>query len=94
MSKSLSFILFDGKERNQLLPFTYTRPVAEIRIGIDTLKQKWEDFLGQQCSFLTQDYLDSKYPSKFGEINIFINPTYIPSVAIAKVILSLKKNQV
>ena len=94
MSKSLNFILFDGKERNQLLPFTYTRPVAEIRIGIDTLKQKWEYFLGQQCSFLTQDYLDSKFPSKFGEINIFINPTYIPSVAVAKVILSLKKNQV
>ncbi|MDB4752124.1 putative sugar nucleotidyl transferase, partial [Flavobacteriaceae bacterium] len=94
MSKSLNFILFDGKERNQLLPFTYTRPVAEIRIGIDTLKQKWEYFLGQQCSFLTQDYLDSKFPSKFGEINIFINPTYIPSMAVAKVILSLKKNQV
>ena len=42
----MNYILFDGPFRNALLPFTYTRPVADIRIGILTIREKWEIFLG------------------------------------------------
>ena len=30
----MNYILFDGPARNALLPFTFTRPVADILIGI------------------------------------------------------------
>ncbi len=34
---------FDGTVRNALLPFTFTRPVADIRVGILTIREKWEN---------------------------------------------------
>ena len=42
----MNYILFDGEARKSLLPFTYTRPVADIRIGILTIREKWEKRLG------------------------------------------------
>ena len=94
MSKQFNAILFDGSERSQLLPFTYIRPVAELRIGIDTLREKWEAFLGQECSFATQNYLSSKYPLNNADLNYFINPTYIPTRSLAIQVKNLKENQV
>lgn len=94
MSKHFNTILFDGPERSQLLPFTYIRPVAELRIGIDTLREKWEAFLGQECSFATQNYLSSKYPLHNADLNYFINPTYIPTRSLAIQVKNLKENQV
>ena len=94
MSKQFNTILFDGPERSQLLPFTYIRPVAELRIGIDTLREKWEAFLGQECSFATQNYLSSKYPLNNADLNYFINPTYIPTRSLAIQVKNLKENQV
>ncbi|HER40991.1 MAG TPA: glucose-1-phosphate thymidylyltransferase, partial [Salinimicrobium catena] len=41
----MNYILFDGPARDQFLPFTFTRPVAEMRIGILTIREKWEKFL-------------------------------------------------
>jgi len=42
----MNYILFDGTVRTSLLPLTYTRPVADLRIGILTIRQKWEELLG------------------------------------------------
>ncbi|HEX5743209.1 MAG TPA: putative sugar nucleotidyl transferase, partial [Flavobacteriaceae bacterium] len=42
----MNYILFDGPYRNSLLPFTFTRPVADIRVGILTIREKWENYLG------------------------------------------------
>jgi hypothetical protein len=58
----MNYILFDGPARNQLLPFTYTRPVAEIRVGIMTIREKWEHYLGTTTTTITEDYLSDKYP--------------------------------
>lgn len=94
MSKQFNAILFDGPESSQLLPFTYIRPVAELRIGIDTLKDKWEAFLENECSFATQNYLSSKYPLHNADLNYFINPTYIPTSFLTFQVKNLKENQV
>ena len=53
----MNYILFDGSVRNQLLPFTYTRPVADLRVGILTIREKWERMLGYTTSSVTEDYL-------------------------------------
>ena len=56
----MNYILFDGSVRNQLLPFTFTRPVADIRVGILTIREKWEHYLGSTTTTVTEDYLTDK----------------------------------
>ena len=76
--------LFDDASWNELLPLTYTRPVAELRLGIRTIREKWEDYLGQSTAYLTQDYLQAKYPANWGEVNLLINGALLPSPEIAR----------
>ncbi len=74
----MNYILFDGSQRENLLPLTFTRPVAEIRIGITTIREKWETLLNETTSVLTEDYLSKKYPLKKGDENILINAAVLP----------------
>jgi UDP-N-acetylglucosamine diphosphorylase/glucosamine-1-phosphate N-acetyltransferase len=92
----MNYILFDDESRNNLLPFTFTRPVAEIRFGILKITEKWELFLRKKVSFFTQDYLQKKYPIRFanGENNFWINGKICPDNNLLKEIKSLKVNQV
>ena len=89
----MNYILFDGPSRNKLLPFTYTRPVADIRIGILTIREKWEKYLGYTTSTVTEDYLTEKYPMVEAEENIMINASYLPNREIIELIKSLTENQ-
>ncbi|HIP27160.1 MAG TPA: glucose-1-phosphate thymidylyltransferase, partial [Flavobacteriaceae bacterium] len=75
----MNYILYDGEYRNQLLPFTYTRPVADIRVGILTIREKWEEFLGLTTTTLTEEYLEEKYPMVEMENNIMINASFLPT---------------
>lgn len=90
----MNYILFDGNFRNQLLPFTYTRPVADIRVGILTIREKWEHFLETTTSTITEDYLSQRWPLVELEENIFINAAFLPSTALVAQIKVLKKNEV
>ena len=89
----MNYILFDGPNRAALLPFTYTRPVADIRIGILTIREKWELYLGVTTTTVTEDYLSDKYPMVEMEQNIMINASYIPNEALVNQIKNLKENQ-
>lgn len=89
----MNYILYDGANRDALLPFTYTRPVADIRIGILTIREKWEKYLGYTTTSLTEEYLEDKYPLVEMEQNIFINAGYLPSVSFFKAVKSLQPNQ-
>ncbi len=89
----MSILLFDGPERNHLLPFTYLRPVAQLRIGIDCLQDKWEAALHSDCSVYTQGYLQAKYPPVFSEINTFVNASFVPNSALVGAIQALETGQ-
>ncbi|HET8804558.1 MAG TPA: GlmU family protein [Aequorivita sp.] len=89
----MNYILFDGNVRNQLLPFTFTRPVAEIRVGILTIREKWEHFLGSTTTTVTEDYLSEKYPFVELEKNILINASFLPSENLVNIIKGLEQNQ-
>ena len=89
----MSILLFDGPERNHLLPFTYLRPVAQLRIGIDCLQDKWEAALVSECSVYTQGYLQAKYPPVFSEINTFVNASFVPNSALVGAIQALETGQ-
>lgn len=76
----MNIILFDGKEYFDLLPLTFTRPVAELRMGILTFAERWKlIFQTEKISYLTQGYLSEKYTLQIEEENIFINPAYFPN---------------
>ncbi len=90
----MNYILFDESvTRQNLLPFTFTRPLSEIRIGIMTIKEKWEKISGQDFSVSTEDYLAKKFPFNFSkkEDNIWINGSVIPTIELLKAIKALKK---
>ena len=89
----MNYILFDGPSRNALLPFTFTRPVADIRIGILTIREKWEKYLGSTTTTLTEEYLSDKFPMvELGE-NIMINASYLPNPILVELISNLERNQ-
>lgn len=89
----MNYILFDGPSRNQLLPFTYTRPVADIRVGILTIREKWEHYLEVTTTTITEEYLSDKYPMVELETNVMINASYCPNAELVALIIGLKENQ-
>lgn len=89
----MNYILFDGPARKKLLPFTYTRPVADLRIGILTIREKWEKHLGSTTSTITEEYLSDKFPMVEFEENVMINASYIPTEILVEQVLDLQVNQ-
>ena len=89
----MNYILFDGATRNQLLPFTYTRPVADIRIGILTIREKWEKYLKSTTSTITEDYLSAKWPMVELEENIMINGSFLPTGEVVRQIQNLQPGE-
>lgn len=89
----MNYILFDGPARNALLPFTFTRPVADILIGILTIRQKWELYLGSTTTTLTEEYLSDKFPMVEMEENVMINSSFLPNAILVEMIANLESNQ-
>ncbi|ALM48401.1 glucose-1-phosphate thymidylyltransferase [Flavobacterium psychrophilum] len=89
----MNYILFDGTVRNALLPFTYTRPVADIRVGILTIREKWEKYLGYTTTTLTEEYLMEKFPMVEMEENVMINASFLPNEVLAEMVIALEENQ-
>lgn len=89
----MNYILFDGPFRNNLLPFTFTRPVADIRIGILTIREKWEIYLGYTTTTITEEYLSIKYPMVEMDENVMINASYLPNAELVEMIKNLEENQ-
>jgi len=69
------------------------RPVAEIRIGILTIREKWEHYLKAKTSTLTESYLSTKFPIVKEKTNILINGSILPTPQLVKEINNLKPNQ-
>ncbi|MFG6685522.1 GlmU family protein [Mariniflexile sp. HNIBRBA6329] len=89
----MNYILFDGPSRNNLLPFTFTRPVADIRIGILTIREKWETFLDTTTTTITEEYLSDKYPMVEMDENVMINASYLPNLELVEMVKDLQENQ-
>ena len=89
----MNYILFDSDVRDTLLPFTYTKPVADIRIGILTIREKWEKRLGLTTTTITADYLEEKYPMVEMEENILINASFCPIESLVEKVKNLSKNE-
>src|SRR5688500_10229122 len=79
----MNLILFDEPAiRQNLLPFTFTRPVADIRVGILTIAEKWAHFNQKPVSFLTQQYLQPKFRDQTTAENIYLNGAVMPDASL------------
>ena len=73
-----NYILFEDESRISLRPLTFFKPVSALRIGILTIAEKWERRLKSPVSYLTEMYLQEKYPLKVGAHNFLINGSVLP----------------
>jgi len=89
----MNYILFDDTSRVDLLPFTFTRPVADIRVGILTIREKWEYVLKKTTSSKTELYLSKKFPLITTSENVWINGAVCPNQQLVEEVKKLKTNQ-
>ncbi len=89
-----NIILFDSAESNHLLPLTFTRPVCELRIGILTIRQKWEYLLKVSTATLTKDFLQAKFPLHIKEDNILINGHILPNEDLVSAVQLLQPGEI
>ncbi len=88
-----NIILFDDESREQMLPLSYTRPVAEIRTGIYTIRERWEKLLKGKASYITSEYLSQRFPIHIEDDNIVINGAIMPNDRLVRLIELLEPNE-
>ncbi len=84
----MNVILFD-KDRANYYPLSLTRPIAHFRIGIFTIKEKWEKYY-PSVSVKTDDYLLNKFPLDIEEDNLWIDARILPSLSLVIELNSLR----
>src|SRR5690349_771630 len=90
----MNLILFDDSVRDRLLPFTFTRPCADIRTGILSIREKWQHRLRiTSSSDITRDYLQPKFPLRASDLNILVNGCVCPDEVMAAETMALEKGQ-
>ncbi|MES2478903.1 MAG: GlmU family protein [Bacteroidota bacterium] len=89
----MSYILFDTEVRNQLLPFTHTRPVADIRCGIMTMRERWELLLNEKTTTITAAHLQEVYPCSTEGNCILINGCIFATQQLVAAVRQLKSGE-
>lgn len=89
----MNIVLFDGIAHQQLLPLTYTKPVAELRVGIFTIQEKWSYYLKEEVGVRTKDYLSAKFNGFEEEAKIGIFAGLLPDADVIDTIKNLAPNQ-
>lgn len=85
----MAIILFDTSERNFLFPFTYTRPVADIRTGLLTAAERWERLTGEKVFSHTAAYLQNGRELPSGDDHIYINAAVVVDRDLVSFIMNL-----
>ncbi len=86
-------LIFVDPQPVLLYPFTLTRPGSEIRVGILTIREKWLHYLKCNCCWLTENYLQVKYPFTPTGQDVYINGLLIPDDLLIRAIEQLNEGQ-
>lgn len=91
-----NIILRDNENvRENLLPLTFTRPVAELRVGILTIREKWERRIEGSYGYETAAYLSTKYPAPApdSDSTLIIASELLPSPSLVEAVMQLKPGE-
>ena len=90
----MNYILFDSEARTRLLPFTHTRPIADIRCGILTMRERWEHFTKEHTATLTENYLQNVYTAPtHTDDGLYINGSIFATQELWDILLHLQDNE-
>ena len=78
----MNYVLFDGQHHQSLKPLTLTRPVAELRVGIYTIREKWTKYLDTDIKVRCKDYLAEKFNSFDDVADVGICGALLPDIEI------------
>ncbi len=93
---TMNLVFTDDQNRDQLLPFVFTRPAADLRVGILTIRKKWELVLKYPdgvSGSLTKFYLSGRYPLTAGDDCLVINGSLLPDASLLRLVQGLKNGQ-
>ena len=84
----------DAQFWEDFLPLTFTRPVAEMRCGMLTFSERWQKLLNtEEISYLTEDYLQEKFPKPANKESLLLVPNFLPSENVLQQIKELQKGE-
>lgn len=92
----MKIYLFDTIETHgNLLPLSFTRPVADFRCGILTIREKWEKYFPGDYAYYPVDYLREKYGgiSDSDEDALFISGNLLPRPDIIELVGKLNTRE-
>lgn len=89
-----TIVLFDGQCHKSLLPLTYTRPVAHLRVGIFTISEKWVHFFDQDVHIRCKDFLIEKFDSFESSADLGILAGLLPNEDLVDEISNLSPNSI
>lgn len=91
MMQHRPLVLSDGAFFQSFLPLTFTRPVAALRCGILTFAERWQKLLNaQDVYYLTEEYLQQKYPAPAEGPCLMITPNFLPTEGVLAQIKNLQ----
>ena len=82
--------LFDGKDREHLLPFVYLRPVADVFMGALTFRDRWKNLLADSVSVET---VDSLHESEESTPDRCVLAALLPTASFVESVQALAPNQ-
>jgi UDP-N-acetylglucosamine diphosphorylase/glucosamine-1-phosphate N-acetyltransferase len=82
--------LFDGKDREHLLPFVYLRPVADVFMGALTFRDRWKNLLADSVSVET---VDSLHESEESTPDRCVLAALLPTASFVESVQALTPNQ-
>lgn len=89
-----NIILFDTESNHtDLLPLAFTRPVADFRVGISTIAEKWRRAFSGEFSYLSPDYLAAKFPVKEAPSSLWIAGNTLPNSELIAAISGLEEGR-
>lgn len=90
----MQLVFSDAQYWEDFLPLTFTRPVAEMRMGILTFVERWKKLLEiDEVFYITEDFLQHKFKKPEPKQSLFIVPNFFPSDEVLKQIKELKPGE-
>ena len=90
----MQLVFSDAQYWEDFLPLTFTRPVAEMRMGILTFSERWKKLLEiDEIFYITENYLQDKFRKPEPKQSLFIVPNFFPSDEVLKRIKELQPGE-